>query len=57
MRDVGKPYEKPTAAKLTPQQAQQNLLVLVNRDDVGVKPFLEMMFPEDGTARPQRLQE
>ena len=57
MRDVRKPYEKPTAAKLTPQQAQQKLLGLVNRDDVGVKQFLEMMFPEDVTARPHRLQE
>ena len=46
MGKVRKPYEKPTVTKLTPQQAKQKLLGLVNRGDEEVQKLLELMFPE-----------
>ena len=41
-----KPYEKPTATKLTPEQAKLKLLDAANRGDQGAKDLLEMMSPE-----------
>jgi hypothetical protein len=46
MGKVRKPYEKPTVTKLTPQQAKQKLLGLVNRGDEELQKRLELMFPE-----------
>ena len=42
-----KPYEKPTLAELTPEQAKLKLVNLANRGDKGAKEFLEKMFPPD----------
>jgi len=42
-----KPYEKPTATKLTPEQAKLKLLDAANRGDQGAKDLLEMMSPEE----------
>jgi hypothetical protein len=41
-----KPYVKPTAAKLTPEQAKLKLLGHASTGDQGAKDLLEMMFPE-----------
>ena len=41
-----KPYVKPTATKLTHEQAKLKLLGLASTGDQGAKNLLEMMFPE-----------
>lgn len=41
-----KPYEKPTATKLTPEQAKLKLLGHASTGHEGAKDLLEMMFPE-----------
>jgi len=46
-KKIRKPYEKPTATQLTPEQAKQKLRHLVNRNDPEAKKLLEMMFPEE----------
>jgi hypothetical protein len=51
MGKVRQPYEKPTAAELTPQKAKQKLLGLVNRGDTRAKKHLELMFSADGAKR------
>jgi hypothetical protein len=45
------PHERPTAVELSPQQAKQELLGLVNRGDKRVKRLLELMFLAYGEAR------
>jgi len=47
MAKIRKPYEKPSVTKLTPQQAEQKLLGLVNRGDEQAKKLLEMMRRKD----------
>jgi len=42
-----KPYEKPTLAELTPEQARLKLVNLTGRGDNGAKDFLEKMFPSN----------
>jgi len=42
-----KPYETPTATKLTPEEAKLKLIEHASQGDEGVKDLLEMMFPED----------
>ena len=42
-----KPYEKPTAAKLSPEEAKLKLIALANRGDEQAKEMLVMMFPEE----------
>ena len=41
-----KPYVKPTATKITPEQAKLKLLGFASTGDQGAKELLEMMFPE-----------
>jgi hypothetical protein len=41
-----KPYVKPTATKLTHEQAKLKLLGLASAGDQGPNELLEMMFPE-----------
>lgn len=41
-----KPYVKPTAIKLTHEQAKLKLLGHASKGDQGAKDLLEMMFPE-----------
>jgi len=52
-KKIRKPYEKPTATQLTPEQAKQKLLHLVNRGDPEAKKLLEMMFPEEAQKEAQ----
>jgi hypothetical protein len=42
-----KHYEKPTAIKLTREEAKLKLMAPASRGDQGAKDLLEMMFPED----------
>jgi len=42
-----KPYEKPTATKLNPEQARLKLLGAATMGDEGAKELLEMLFPEE----------
>lgn len=42
-----KPYEKPTATKLTSEEAKLKLVDHASRGDPGAKDMLEMMFPEE----------
>jgi hypothetical protein len=42
-----KPYEKPTATKLTTEEAKLKLINHVSRGDQGAKDLLEMMFSEE----------
>jgi hypothetical protein len=42
-----KPYEEPTATKLTPKEAKLKLIEHASRGDQGAKDLLEMMFPEE----------
>jgi len=41
-----KPYEKPTATKLTPEQAKLKLLGHASMGDEGAKDLLKALFPE-----------
>jgi hypothetical protein len=41
-----KPYEKPTATRLTPEQAKLKLLRHASTGDEGARDLLEMMSPE-----------
>jgi len=45
-KKIRKSYEKPTATKLTPEQAKLKLLGHASMGDQGAKDLLEMMFPE-----------
>ncbi len=47
MGKMRKPYEKPSVTNLTPEQAKQKLLRLVNRGDEQAKKLLKEMFAED----------
>jgi hypothetical protein len=49
-----KPYEKPTATQLTPEQAKQKLLDFVKRGGQGAKDSLEIMFPEEAQKHSTR---
>jgi len=42
-----KPYEKPTATRLTSEEAKLKLVDHASRGDQGAKEILEMMFPEE----------
>jgi len=42
-----KPYEKPTATKLTPEEAKLKLVDHARRGDQGAKDILEILFPEE----------
>jgi hypothetical protein len=42
-----KPYEKPTATRLTSEEAKLKLVDHASRGDQGAKDILEMMFPEE----------
>ena len=42
-----KPYEKPTATRLTVEEAKLKLVDHASRGDHGAKDILEMMFPEE----------
>ena len=42
-----KPYEKPTATKMTREEAKLKLLDLAKKGDEGAKEILERMFPEE----------
>ena len=42
-----KPYEKPTATRLTSAEAKLKLVDHAIRGDQGAKDILEMMFPEE----------
>jgi hypothetical protein len=42
-----KSYEKPTATKLTPQEAKLKLIDHVSRGNQEANEILEMMFPEE----------
>ena len=42
-----KAYEKPTATKLTSEEAKLKLVDHASRGDQGAKDILEMMFPEE----------
>jgi len=42
-----KPYEKPTAAKLSPEEAKLKLIALASHGDEPAKEMLVMMFPEE----------
>jgi len=42
-----KRYEKPTATKLTPEEAKVKLVDHARRGDQGARNLLEMMFPEE----------
>ena len=53
MEKVRKPYEKPTATKLTPQQAKQKLLGLADRGNETSKKFMEMISAEQGRRTPK----
>ena len=44
---VRKRYEKPTATKLTPEEAKLKLVHLAEKGDEQAKEMLENMFPED----------
>jgi hypothetical protein len=44
-----KPYEKPTAMQLTPEEAKLKLIDLASRGSQDAKEMLEMMFPERPT--------
>lgn len=44
-----KPYEKPTATKLTSEQAKVKLLDRAGKGDQGAKELLEQLFPEEAT--------
>jgi hypothetical protein len=41
-----KPYQKPTATKLSPEEAKFKLLDHASKGDEGAKDLLKMMFPE-----------
>ena len=45
-KNTRKPYEKPTAKKLTPEQAKLKLLGYATMGDQGAKDLLEKMFAE-----------
>jgi hypothetical protein len=47
MKKVRKPYEKPIATKLTPQEAKLKLLHRARMGDRGARELLEMLFPEE----------
>lgn len=49
-----KQYEKPTATKLSPEDAKQKLLKLVEKGDQGAKDLLEMMFPDEARKHAHR---
>ena len=49
-----KPYEKPTATKLTPEEAKLKLVHLAEKGDEQAKKMLENMFPEDTKKLPDR---
>jgi len=42
-----KPYDKPTATKLTQEEAKRKLIDHASRGDEGAKDILEIMFPEE----------
>jgi hypothetical protein len=42
-----KPYQKPTATKLSPEEAKLKLLDQACRGDQDAKELLNMMFPEE----------
>jgi hypothetical protein len=42
-----KPYQKPTATKLSPEEAKFKLLDHASKGDEGAKDLLKMMFPEE----------
>lgn len=42
-----KPYQKPTATKLTAEEAKLKLIDHARRGDEGARDLLEMAFPED----------
>ena len=42
-----KPYEKPTATRLTSEEAKLKLVDHASRGNQGAKDILEMMFPEE----------
>ena len=43
----GKPYEKPTVTKLTPEEAKLKLIDLASHGEEEAKEMLVMMFPEE----------
>jgi hypothetical protein len=40
-----KPYKKPTATKITPEEAKLKLLKSADKGDQGAREMLEMIFP------------
>jgi hypothetical protein len=42
-----KPYERPTASRLTPEEARVRLLEHARKGDREAMNLLEMMFPEE----------
>lgn len=49
-REIGKqrkPYKKPTAIKLAPEEAKRKLLDHARRGDQQAMRMLEVMFPEE----------
>jgi len=42
-----KPYQKPTATKLSPEEGKLKLLEHARRGDQEAKDLLNMMFPEE----------
>ena len=42
-----KPYERPTATKLTPEEAKVKLVQLARKGDQEAMHLLEIMFPEE----------
>jgi hypothetical protein len=49
----GRPYEKPTLTKLTPEQAKLKLLGHASKGDKGAQELLELMFPETSSRDPK----
>ncbi len=47
------PYEKPTIAELTTEQAKRKLLSHASKGDNGAKELLEMISPEARTKEPK----
>lgn len=48
-----KPYEKPTATRLTPEQAKLKLIDLASKGDQAAKDMLEALFPEGAQKLPR----
>lgn len=53
--DPRKPYHRPTAIQLTPDEAKRKLIDHATRGDHGARELLEMIFPEEAKKTTEEI--